>query len=428
MHNRDIFINSIPKPKNEDVILYDTSLKDLIGIDVYEEYYKLYPLFESKKNQYLFLKKKIEEYNKFVDNVYLLNHSWTEMDYLENLKNLKKTYSTVFNDIKKIETKIEVSQKKIKNIDDKIQIQTSKENKEIEKKKTTLYEDIEKDREKLNYLKLNLNNYKQSLSNVNNQINDNEEDFKLLSAMQEQITLGEYKCKYCGSTVKVHSENSPIFQRLYKNLDKNKTQLEKLLEQKDKLTILINNTKEEINVVKNNFNNNMQFAKENYNFYKKKSPEILKLEGLKMSLIKDVVAAKKQLTNNPRFNSKEFENLKDKINKNQLSLDNLRKIKDTRSQLTDDMKEYKQLESDLKKILNILKKYISFLTIYFKIYEQKANEFCGNNIKFKFFKFEEYKLMEILEITYDGVPYTELPNKKKDELDKFLDEKFFIYN
>ena len=41
MHNREDVFKIIPKPQNEDVIIYDKSLEDLLEVDVLTEYNKL---------------------------------------------------------------------------------------------------------------------------------------------------------------------------------------------------------------------------------------------------------------------------------------------------------------------------------------------------------------------------------------------------
>ena len=428
MFNREDFIKFIPKPTNNDVILYDISLKELIDLDVYEEYKKLYAEYESKAKEYLALNKKIDEYSKKVNEAYLYKPSWTEKDYLENLQNDKKTYSILYNDIKKLENTIQISQKKIKSINQKIEIQTAKEQKEIANKKENIYIDIQKNREQLESLKVKLGSYKQDLEHINSQIEENQEDFQLLSAMDQELKLGDYKCKYCGSTVKVSSENSLIFKRLYKNVENNKLELEKLLTQKEKINNSISYYENEIKKVKIELNNNLQYTKQNYNFYQKKSVEILKLEALRDEAMNDISNAQKQLRNNPKLNSDRYKELKTRIDKYELSLENLKDLKEINSELAGEIDKYNKLTDELTEIADTLKKYLQFLTIFFKIYEQKANEYCGNNIKFKFFKIEKYKIWEIIEIKYGDTMYADLDKKTKEKVDKIIIEKFSIFS
>ena len=94
--NRNILINFIPKPSNEDVILYNTSLKNLIDVDVLKEYSELLPIFNLRYQQYSASKNNIESFEKQINEIYLFKTNWTESDYLYNLQNEKKTYSTLF--------------------------------------------------------------------------------------------------------------------------------------------------------------------------------------------------------------------------------------------------------------------------------------------------------------------------------------------
>ena len=100
--NRKQLINFIPKPENKDVIIYDLSLSDLIDKDVFKEYSEILPVFLRKEEEYLMLESKVKEYQNSIDNVYLVKKDWTKEDYLQALHNNKKTYSTLYNDIKKI--------------------------------------------------------------------------------------------------------------------------------------------------------------------------------------------------------------------------------------------------------------------------------------------------------------------------------------
>ena len=93
MLNRERLIRFIPKPKNEEVIIYDIELKDLIDVNVIEEYEKDLYVFLEKKETYNLIKNKIKEMEKSIDNIYLFNTSWTREDYLVRLKNDTKTYS-----------------------------------------------------------------------------------------------------------------------------------------------------------------------------------------------------------------------------------------------------------------------------------------------------------------------------------------------
>lgn len=426
--NRDDLIKFIPKPENKDVVLYDTSLKDLININVLEEYNKLYPIFINKRNKYNELKTKLDEYKKSIDSIYLFKPSWTEEDYLENLQNSKKTYSIMYGEIKKTENNILMLQKKIKAINEKIEIQTLKENKKINDKKQNIDKDIEHNREKLLNLKNYLNSYKLSLNEIEMQITNNTEEFQMLSTMQSKLEEGKCRCEYCGKMIKSVSEDSYFYKRLYNNIEKNKNQLQKMLKQKQKIESNISYYASEIQKIKDNLNNDIQFKNESNNFYMKKNVEILKLEGLRDEMINNISLLQKQLENDSRLKSKEYLDLKSTIEKYELSLENLNKIKDIKKESIIEIEEFNNLKKELKDMIDKINQYIKFIDIYFKIIEQKANEYCENDFKFKFHKIEDYKLIQILDINYQGKAYETLNYKTRTEVDKILIEKFSIYS
>ena len=222
MITREQIIKFIPEPKNEEVIVYNIDLKDLLNVDVLDEYYKLLPIFLSKKEAYSILDRKIKEYNNTINNIYLFNKSWSEEDYLIKLRNDKKTYSTMYNEIKTLENNIKITEKKIDAINEKIKIQDANENREVAKRLDNINIDIEMNKKQLLNIEDKINYYQPLLKIVDKDIAENEEEFSFLSDMQEHLQKGNYKCKYCGSTVKVVSENSLIYKRLEKNLIDNK--------------------------------------------------------------------------------------------------------------------------------------------------------------------------------------------------------------
>ena len=425
--NREQFIKFMPKPKNQDVIVYDIDLKNLLDVDVLLEYEKLYPQFVEKKQQYIITKKRIEEYQNNIDNVFLSNPKWSEKDYLEALHNDKKTYSILYSHIKKVESKLQTAIKKAQNMEEKIQIQLAKEEKQINSKKETIDKEIEKNKTDLLMFRNSLSIYEQNLEIANEKIKENQEEFELLVVMENELKIGKCKCKYCGSDVKVVSENSLIYKRIYKNLEINKNQLEKLLKEKEKAELNIAYYKSEISKIKASLNNNIEFKKQDFTFYKKKSLEVLKLEALKDEAMKDIAEAEKWLKINSVANSDKYKKLKSNIEKNELSLNNLKRIREMKEELTVEIGNFNIMKKELKEIISKMDSYKKFLEIYFKIYEQKATEYCGNDFKFKIFKFNEYALENIFDVYYKNVEYSQLDKKLKEEADKILIEKFQIY-
>lgn len=426
--NRKQLINSIPKPENKDVVVYDMSLSDLIDKDVFKEYNELLPIFLMKKEQYNGLEFKLKEYQNSIDNIYLFKKDWTREDYLQALQNNKKTYTTLYNDIKKIENNIEILQKKIKNIDDKIKIQIAKEEKDRINKIANIDEDINKNKEMLLNLKDKLADYKLSLQKIENQITENNEDFEMLSKMQQQLKNGVCQCEFCGHVVKTCSEDSKLYLRLTKNFEKNKTQLEKLLIRKNDLEVEIAYLENEIYEIKTKLNNDIEFKKQSHNLYVKKSIEILKLEALRDEMTNNVYGLEKQLRINPQVNSKQYLELKNTIDKYELSLNNLKRIEEIKKDFSEDIEYFKTLKIELKDLSTKMDQYVKFISIYYKIYEKKANEYFGSEFNFKLFKFDEYTLQEKFEIYYNGIEYYELSKKERDKVDKIFYEKISFYD
>lgn len=425
--NREDFIKFIPKPENKDVILYDISLKDLIDVNVLQEYDIIYPLFAAKKEKYLALKASLDEYQKAIDNIYLLKPSWNEDDYLQNLQDYKKTYSTLFGEIKKLENNIVVLQKKLKGINEKIQIQLAKEAKKINTEKENFNFNMDRTREKFSTYKNIVETYKLSLSQIDSQIALNQEEFENLVAMEAKLKDGTCQCELCGRTIKNTSENSQFYKRLCSNIERNKKQLEKILKQKEKVETNISYYQSEAQKLKTVLDNTLELKKETSNFYQKKSVEILKLEGLRDETINNISQLEKQLKTNSAIKSEQYLDLKDKIEKCELSLNNLNKIKELKKQSELDIQEFNKLKKELKEMINKLDQYIKFINIYYKIIEQKANEYCGDDFKFVFFKIEDYKVIYCFNVIYKGIEYDQLDKKTKDEVDKFLMQKFSIY-
>lgn len=425
--NRDSLIKFIPKPTNSEVIVYDISLKNLIDVDVLQEYNKLYPIFVSKRENYINCKERIKEYESAINNIYLYKPSWSEIDYLESLKNDKKTYSTLFGEIKKIENNIAMLQRNLKGINEKIEIQKAKENKKINDKKETIEKDIEKNKEKLLNLKKYLDSYNFALKEIEERIKDNEDEFEMLASMQSKLNEGKCKCEYCGRTVTSTGEDSIFYKRLYNNIEKNKTKLEKLLKEKEKIDLNIAFYENELKQVKDNLNNDIQFKKENSNFYTKKNLEILKLEAIRDDMLNKINEFEKQLASNSKTKTQSFLNLKSNIEKYELSIDNLNKMKELKESMQTEIENFNNIKEETKQVFHAIEQYLKFIKIYYKILEQKASQYCGNDLKFKLCEIEEYKLKPILEIFYKGINYQDLQTKEKEKVDTILAEKFSIY-
>lgn len=425
--NRDILINFIPKPKNEDVILYDTSLKDLIDVDVMKEYRELLPTFNFCCQQFLGYKGNIENYEKEIDGIFLLRSSWTEEDYLFNLQNYKKTYANMYGPIKKMESNIELLQDKVEALNQNIKYQIAKDERDIIKKRENIDKQINDNVDKSTFLKECLATFKVEQEKINKSIQENQEEFLVLQAMFEAMENGEGKCHYCGHKLSNVSKDSNVYKRTMKNLLKNKKEMEKLLQEKDKNDAQIKDYEDKLAEIKQALKNDSNFKSDSYNFYKKKSEGVLRLEGQRDAMLKQIEEMQRKLSTNATANSDRFLELKSNIKKCELSLENLQKVKQIKKKIESERVEYNRLYKEIAEMREKIDKYIKFLTIFFKIYEQKAAEFCGKEFKFKIFDFDKYTLIEKFEIYYNSINYENLTPKKKRFVEDFLIEKFLVF-
>ena len=418
--NRQKIINLIPKPSNTDVIIYDTTLKDFIDMNVFEEYKYNYLIYSSKIEEYKSLEQEVKQYETSINNAYLYNSSYKEEDYLQLLQNDKKTYSTLYSNIKKLEDKINVLRQKIQVIDEQIETQKIKDNKDLEKRKKTLDEDIEKKQEKLLYLKEKTLDLKNDLDYVNKNIEEIVTNKTEISKILETLDTNTYICPYCNSKI----ENKKNKNKIEKDLNNKTNSINKMLlkyeKQKKELEYKINDLIRQQKEITVSLNNDNQFKKQDFNFYQKKSVEVLKLEALKNKTIKNISELEKTLKSQPGVNSNNFIQLKDRISKYELSLDNLKRIKALKIKFQDKISSYTKFKSEINDLTNKLTKELKFISIYYKICEQKINNYIGENITFKLFKINEYKLEEILEIYYNGIFYENLNNESKLFVDKII--------
>lgn len=426
MKKEDV-LSIIPKPKNEEIIAYDLSLKSLIDKDVFLEYNNDLNTYKFKKEKYLIIDAEIKEYEKNINNIYLYNKTWTEEDYIKMLQNDKKTYSIMFGDIKKIVNNIEISTKKYNTINEKIEMQIKKEQKELEDKKKTINNEIEEYKNNILLLKTKISELEIDKKRIEEQITDLQDEINLCLSMQQELEDNTYKCKYCGTIITNKNSKKKIYNILEKNIQKASQKLEKYTKNFEKTETNIAYYENELKKNKSNLNNSIQFKKQDYNFYSKKSIKVLELEAFRDEILKNIDVLKKEYESNKETKNPKYLELKDRISKYELSLQNLEKIKKAKENFKDKYNEAQKLKSDLLKLYDNLTLYKKFIEIFYKIYQQKANDYFGNNIKFKFYKFNNLQLEEIFEIYYNGIEYTQLNKALKEELDNIYFKKLSYF-
>lgn len=425
---REDIIKVIPEPKNEDVIVYDLTLKNLLDINVFEEYKNILSEYKIKKENYILMDEELKQYESTINNVYLYNKKWNEKDYIEMLQKDKKTYSVYFNDIKKIENNIQILEKKYKILNEQIEIQRNKESKEVETKRKNINNEIEDAKKNIIKFNTQINNLKAEHTRYSNQMSDIQEDIDLCLTMQQGLEIKEYKCEYCGTVITNSRTKNKIFNMLEKKINNKNKYLNSYNKDIEKIEKEISNCDKELKKYKSILKNNIEFKKQDYNFYIKKSIKILEMEATRDQIQKDILKYKDEYENNKTVKSQEYQLLKDRITKYELSIQNLQKIKEHKQTFSEKYKTLKNLKPILLKLNEKLKTYKKFIEIYYKIYEQKAADYFGNNIKFKLYKFNSLELEEIFEVYYNGVEYTQLYQKQRQELDKIYSEKIsYLY-
>lgn len=431
MINRKDLINFVPKPKNSDVIIYDITLTDLIDVDVFYEYNKLLPNYLDVKNRYKTLKEKLEQSIKEIDNMYLYNSSWEEKDYLLKLSDAKKVYSKLFGDVKKIENNIASLEKQITVANQKIELQKAKEKNLIENSKKNVDERIEKNNQLLEQYRIKRNYFLDLLKRINKNIKENEEEFSILVDMQSHLQDKTFVCKYCGSKINITTENienSHIYKRLANNIMDNKTELTNLLARQSEIKANKDQYDKEMKRIQAELTNDISLKSQDNIFYTKKSQEILKLEGFRDEMINNIDELKKQLKTKSETNTDKYLSLKKEIERYEISLDNLSKIKQLKFKNSDLITNIDKLKKELLPMHEKIEKYISFISIYFKIYEQKLTEFLGEDYKFNLFSFEDDSLKEILKITYKGLNYSDLSINEMENIDKYIYSKIQTFD
>ncbi len=420
---REDFIKIIPKPTNEDVILYDISLKELIDVNVPEEYQKLLPIFKEAKAEVAKLKEEIDIYKNNINQLFLFDPSWSEEIYLEKLQDEMRTYSTCYGNIKKKEDEIKILQKKMDAINDKIIVQKSKEEKENEERNININKEIQENKININKYKDIIDVYKKSAKKIDEEIKNTKADLEVLKISKLQIFRGQYVCFCCGKKIK-ELEAGDITNKIINNIQKKETELQGLLEEKNKIKNTLNFYKDELSKAKIELKNNLNFKRNFKNMYLKKSNEILRLEAAKNECLEKITKTSEDLKNESSLNSKKFLTLKNNIEKYKVSLENLKKIKNIKSLVGSKISTYNRKQNKLEQIKALITKYLSFLNIYYKIYEQKASQYAGPEYKIKLFEIKNLDIIEILNITYNNIEYSQLSKKDKSKVDKNLLEKF----
>ena len=253
-----------------------------------------------------------------------------------------------------------------------------------------------------------------------------EEKDNEIAALNEailEVDKDNYRCVCCNTILKNKTNKKRVrtyFEKNIAKIEKNKNKISfSILQNNQK----IQNYKEQLTAFEDKLKENNMIKEENFLIYHKKPIEILKLEAERDSALNKLEEENKKLENNPIIKDNKYKDLKDRIQKYELSLENLKKIKEQKDNFPEKYQAHRQLKQELIELYQLLLKYKKFLEIYFKIYQQRANIFFGNNIKFIFFDFNDIELIKKIEIYYNNIEYKNLDKQGKIEFEKIFEEK-----
>lgn len=426
--NRENVITIISEPKNEDVILYNTTLVDLLDVNVFQEYRSTLNLYKLKKEKYLLLDKEVKQYQEMIDGIYLYRKDWKEEDYVEMLKKDKQQYSKLYSDIKKMENQIQVLEKKFETTNQQIEIQKVKDAKEIEEKKKNIDAENSLLANNISKMNLEIKELERDLKLVNEEIEEKNEEKEAILEMASMLNDNAYVCQYCGTTITHSSSKQRIGRTLQKNLDKNQNKIEILENKKNNIEKDLAYIRNELSKNKIELKNNIEFKKQDYNFYIKKSIPVLKLEAIRDNILTQLTELKTKYEKNPQVQQESFKILKDRMEKYELSLNNIRKINTQKEDFKSNLNTLKTLKEEILNLREKLNKYIKFINIYYKIYQQKIGDYFGSDFSFTFHKFEDYDLHEIFELKYKNISFTQLPKTLKKECEDIYYEKIKYFS
>lgn len=394
MISREDIFNIIPTPKNEDVIIYDTTLKDLLDTNVLSEYEVICKRIEVEKENYKRLETEIEHYKKVINDSYLYAPDWNEVDYIDVLRKERKNYSTLFGEMKKMQSQLDIMQRKCNSINEQIELQKKKDLKEIEDKKKSIDIDIATKEKDVAKIEKQL----EYLSGEASRIID------FIGFVQDQIKMLE--------GIKGKDVSRAI--------DKCNTKLKRLDVALNKNTVSIQIQKEKLKQSNIQLRNLIQFKQQDFTFYVKKSTRVLELEAQRDQVTNEMIELKQKIENDPITKDKSYQEVVGNIEKFETSLENLKKIKEYKANFSGKLESFKKVKELLLTHLSQRKEYVRFLDIYYKIYEQKANDYFGPDIKFKFHEIIDDQISLTTKITYKGQDLSLLNYQQREELEERL--------
>ena len=424
--NRSALLSIIPKITNQDVFVYDSSLLELSAMNVPREYSALIAKFTETKKDFLYKRELFKSYKDKINNSFLTEKNWTEDDYILALKNLEITYSKTFGEIKKIENNLKIAENNIEKINDKIRIQQKLDDKKVEDERNMYEQNLKKLKEEKTKIEFDIKVLENEIKYLEEELALYDEEFDSLYKTYKGIKDGTEKfyCDICGSRIR---KTSKYFKILSKKVELNS-------KKSNKKKSFLSNKKKELKILQDDLNkktreiSRLKEIKTNTNLiYSKKSIEILQLETAKRDFIKKRNFFKKELQDNKKANSKQYIELKNKIEDYKQSLQTLAELKEINKNIVPLNDELNLLFEECRSMKEQLVLYVKFLKIYYKICEKKINEYFGPSFKFVFAEFDGIYMTEVLKVFYNDIEYSKLDDKLQKECDEEYNKKINNY-
>lgn len=426
-----LLLNIIQMPlKSEIISVSSEKLMPIIEIpDPEAEYKKYIKEYNDEVSIYRKTIKENEEANEKISCFWVIDPSKTKEDYIKEIEKIQNNNSNLLKAVRKEETIAESLKKQLENINNKIEFETKKEDKELKQKRELIDQEILKQKEALF-------NIKTKIELNNSKIKDNTEQLKyILKDLQTNIDFissaeeDNCKCPMCNQKIKSVKQNSIYNKILIKKENQEKIiqelneKIKKNQEENEEMAIDIVKIKEELQ-------NNINFKENNVFSYKKKSLNILELESKRNQINESLINQIQKIEETKKKSGTQFHDIELKLEKLYLSIKNLDMLNDQMEIINQNnkiIKEKKITIQEIEKKLTMLKLYIN---IKWKIISNRVSYVFGDDFKINLLKFINYEPIRIFEIIYKNVPYENLKNTEKQYVDSIINKKidFLIKN
>ena len=416
---RNKILRVFPLPKNEDILVYNINFRNLANKDVDQLYFNYYSQYKEKSAKYIEITNKLKEYDDFINNAPLVNTKLNEKEYIYTIQQLETEYAKKYS-IKNIEKKIETYNNRISQQNILIEKQIKKEEKELEELTFQKMEELKQVNIRIGELETYVSffqNYEKDYAMLIKMI---AQEKKYYERMREKCETDESFCDKC------RKRRYPDPRTLEKNIAKIQERMQdhnytfvNLKQKESDYKLKLKETKKRAAEIKKEIEVSSFLST-------KKSPEVLRLEGIKFSLFNEVEALNEELKNLISKENASFRNLKNKIQLYRESLTNLlemRRISKEIPSLKENSTTYADEIASLKVKLNLI---VTFIETRYKVYSNRLSSIFDDRVKFTFCEVNEFEIKEILQIKYDNIATEYLTFDQLKELNTLINSKLML--